>query len=222
MAETERHLQQQILQISEREQRRIGQDLHDSLCQWLTAIAFMSQTLQSRLDTLNLPEGDLAREITRNINESCKQAHRMANGLSPVALGEAGLVTALQDLAKRAKRRHPEIEFKFRCGSAHFGLENDVATHLFRVAQEAVVNAAKHSMAGTVSIGIRLEEDSVVLSVEDNGWGLPTQPLPSRKDGGGMGMHIMRYRARSIGASLRVLNREAGGTRVECALPRAG
>ena len=209
-----RRLQQSILEVSGREQRRIGQDLHDGLGQHLTGIAFMSKVLEQKLAERAMPETADADKILRLVNEAISRTRELARGLSPVVSEAHGLMSALGQLAN-------EIEDLFRitcrCECDDPVLINDVnlSTHLYHIAQEAVNNAIKHGGAKHIVIRLAASNDSGTLTICDDGAGFPATPP---KDSG-MGLHIMAYRANMIGGTLLVGPGETGGARVACTFP---
>jgi PAS domain S-box-containing protein len=216
-AEAERHrLERQILDISDREQARIGQDIHDGLCQHLVSLAFDANSLRAELAVKHRPEAKKARRIADYLDEAITEARQLSRGLFPVRLEGEGLPPALEELARVTRDR-----FKIRCRFVCRGpvaVENSVmATHLYRIAQEAVSNAVKHSRARSVAIRLRARAGALELSIEDDGAGLS----PARgKKAAGLGLHIMDYRTRTIGGTLQVGPGRRGGTVVSCCVPR--
>lgn len=213
-AEQERkHLEQQILEISEREQRRIGQDLHDGLGQHLTGIELMMQSLEQRLANRSKTEAAQATKIAQHVRDAIRQTRALARGLSPVEFDAGGLMSALQELAANVQNMF-RVACSFRCDKPVFIRDNVVATHLFRIAQEAVSNAIKHGQAKQIEIVLSAALDCLTLAIHDNGSGLPSGgPRAS-----GMGLRIMHYRASVIGGSLAIERQPNGGTTVVCSI----
>jgi PAS domain S-box-containing protein len=214
---TERHrLERQILEISDREQARIGQDIHDGLCQHLVSLAFDANALQRELSAQGRPEVKTARRIADLLDQAITEARQLSRGLFPVRLGNVGLASALHELANSTSDR-----FKIKCrfdSQGPVAVKNiAIATHLYRVAQEAVANAVKHSRAGKVSIRLKAGASQIELRVEDDGAGLSPA---KRKKAAGLGLHIMDYRARAIGGTLHIGPRRRGGTIISCCVPR--
>jgi two-component system, LuxR family, sensor kinase FixL len=212
-----RHLEQEVLRISEAERRRIGQDLHDELGQMLTGIGLIGQSLQRRLETHALPGAAEVAEITRLIKEADQHARGLARGLVPVELEANGLTAALRQLAASSERL-----FNIRCvfdelGSPVVG-DAAMATHVYRIAQEAISNAVRHGKARSVWVALSGGHEGLRLRVHDNGIGFP-DVLPEDR---GMGVRIMHHRARIIGGSLEISRDPAGGTSVICTVPRIG
>jgi len=208
---TERkRLEKEVIEISDREQRRIGQDLHDDLCQHLAGIGLMSEVLEQKLE--GTPEQAQAVRITERVQGAIEQTRMLARGLSPLdEMDSAALLTALSELALNTT----DI-FHVRCrflGDDAVKIGNAaVCTHLYRIAQEAISNAIRHGGAHDITISLEAKADDVVLSVADNGSGF-AEP---KKESKGMGTRIMRYRAGMIGGALSIRPANGGGALVTC------
>ena len=214
MAERER-LEKDVLEISEREQRRIGHDLHDGLGQHLTGTALAGQVLAERLASSGLPESEDAERIVALIEDGIELTRSLARGLSPVALDADGLAVALAAMADQTT-----AQFYLPCvfqAIAPVQLHDPAAaTHLYRIAQEAVGNAIRHGRPDRIEIDlVEGRGNRVTLTVCDDGIGLPPE---SKRDGVGLGLRIMAHRARMIGATLDVRRGFNGGTVVQCVL----
>ena len=215
---TEQHrLQREILEVSERERRCIGQDLHDSLCQMLTASTFAVGSLEERLARDNPPAAQSAHEIGELIRRANSEARNISRGLYPIELEAGGLIAALQRLADDITHAG-----KARC---EFICDPDVtvanpmqALHIYRIAQEAVANALRHGAATTIVIVLKLANDQVFLEVANNGRDWPLK-LAEPGHSLGMGLTIMAYRARMIGGALQVCRGNPGGPMVELSFP---
>ncbi len=211
-----KRLERQILEISDREQARIGQDIHDGLCQHLVSLAFDANSLEQQLAAQRRPEAKTARRLADFLDQAISESRQLSRGLFPVRLGREGLAPALDELAKATRDR-----FKLRCCFESKGpvvVENAaMATHLYRIGQEAVNNAIRHSRARTISIRLIVRAGALDLSVEDDGVGLASA---AREQATGMGLHIMEYRARTIGGTLDIGPGRLGGTIVSCCVPR--
>jgi PAS domain S-box-containing protein len=210
-------LEGEIIRISEREKRRIGQDLHDGVCQELAALAFMIGALGTRMERNGIGESDRVKQVALLLNESIGQVRDIARGLHPVEMDAEGLMVALKDLANQTSETIP---CAFKCAQPVEMPESDTALNLYRIAQEAVTNAVKHSGAKRITIALERTSEGVKLSVSDNGSGLPSGRGGRTRIGIGMGLNIMRYRARSAGAALKLENRKPHGTKILCVLPR--
>jgi signal transduction histidine kinase len=212
---TERaRLESEILDIARGEQQRIGQDLHDTLGQNLTGVGFLAKALEKKLAAGAPAAAEDAARISGMINEAIGQTRALARGLSPIKPEAGGLAKAFQELASDV-----ETIFSVACSSdvdeATPIDDEAAATHLYRIAQEAVNNAVKHGRAGRIDIALACGDGQVCLTVRDDGVGLPD----AAGRGEGVGLRIMDYRARIIGGTLDVSRDPAGGTRVVCSLP---
>ncbi len=212
---TERkRLEKEILEVSNREQRRIGHDLHDGVCQQLAATTYLIDILADQLQEKGCPESTEASRIGQLINESITQTRGIARGLFPVKLEESGLASALAELAGNTAKLF-KTDCRFICPSEPPELENSIGLHLYYIAQEAVLNATKHGKASHVDVSLVQSNGSLTLTVEDDGVGI--QPSHNGRSTG-MGIRIMRYRARVIGGTLDLKNRPNHGTQVKCEL----
>ncbi|MEI9961192.1 MAG: histidine kinase [Limisphaerales bacterium] len=168
---TERkRLEREILEISNREQRRIGHDLHDGVCQQLAAIAYRMDIMADQLKEKDVAESSEAERIGRLINDTITQTRSVARGLFPVRLEENGLVSALEELADNAETLF-KIRCQFLCDESQIIVENAASLHLYYIVQEAVLNAVKHGKATNVIISILRDHDHFILMVRDNGVG---------------------------------------------------
>ncbi len=212
---TERkQLEKEILEISEREQRRIGQDLHDGLCQHLAGIELMSQVLEQKLVRRSKAAAARAGDIAKNVRDAISHTRLLARGLSPVTLESEGLMSALHELAMNTEEIF-RVTCRFDCNPPVLVRDYPAATHLFRLAQEAVSNAIKHGKAKRILIRLKEERGRMALSIIDNGSGFPTQ-IPKSK---GMGLRIMQSRAGMIGGTLSIERNAGGGASVTVAAP---
>jgi signal transduction histidine kinase len=207
----EEALEREILEISTREQRRIGHDLHDGVCQQLAGIALLTSTLADDLLEQGVADGARAERISDLLNNAIDQTRGVARGLFPVRLEEKGLVFALEELAGNASEL-----FKTNCRlvveNPPTTLPNVTALHLYYVALEAVANAAKHGCPKNIVITVTAGGERGRLAVEDDGVGF-SHPGGTHT---GMGLRIMQYRARVIGATLNVQSQPGSGTKVVC------
>ncbi len=213
MAERER-LEKEILQVSEREQRRIGRDLHDGLCQHLTATALAGRVLEEKLAARSLPEARDAGNIVGLVEEGIALARNMARGISPVEMEAEGLRAAFQELAASITRLS-KVRCVFESDSPVLVRDASTATHLYRLAQEAVSNAIRHGKAGRIDISLANRNGLITLAIEDDGVGLPETWQTNQ----GLGTRIMAHRAAMIDASFSIEPNPTGGTLVKCSLP---
>ena len=212
MAERER-LERELLEISEREQRRIGQDLHDGLCQHLTGATLAGQVLEGKLAALQLPEAQDANKVIELVEEGINLSRRLAKGLYPVETGADGLMLALEEYTDTTSKLF-KVACRFECDLPVLIHDAATAGHLYRIAQEAVRNAIKHGGAKNILIRLDASEENTVLSIQDDGTGLP-EPLPKKR---GMGLRIMAHRAAMIGGRFTTRRNAAGGTLIACEL----
>jgi PAS domain S-box-containing protein len=209
---TERNrLENEILEISTREQRRIGHDLHDGVCQQLAGIAYRLDILSDEFEKKGLVESAETERIGRLINEAVNQTRGVARGLFPVRLENEGLVSALEELAANAANLF-KVNCRFACEESPPEMDQAAAIHLYYIAQEAVVNAAKHAHGAPIQLTLMRMLDRFALVVEDSGPGFRLDA----KSQTGMGIRIMRYRARVIGATLDLKSEPGKGTQLIC------
>jgi len=207
-------LQRQVLDISEREQRRIGQDLHDGLGQSLTGIRYLVSAVQQTLAGKSAPEEAELERITQMVGKTVQQVHDLALGLFPGELRKGGIVGALRELAVHTQNMCA-ISCRFSGLPTVELVDDSVARQVYRIAQEAVNNAVKHSKAASISIQLSLKHGCVSLTVKDTGIG-PSLPAGKAR---GMGLRIMKYRAEMIGATLNITSTRSKGTTMTCVLP---
>jgi PAS domain S-box-containing protein len=212
-----KRLEAEILQASEREQRRIAEDLHDGLGQQLAGLSCLSDTLKRNLAQAASPEAPSAAKISKLLAAAVAQTRRLARGLYPVTPEPNGLMSALEDLAGNVSDLF-NVSCQFHCPKPVLFTDNAVATHLFRIAQEAVTNAVKHGQAKQIKIALSSSPQGVILAVRDDGLGFDKTTARA----GGLGLRIMNYRARVIGGTFAIQKKPAGGTEVVCAAPKAG
>jgi PAS domain S-box-containing protein len=214
---TEREqLERALLEISAREQRRIGQDLHDGLGQHLTGIAFMAKAHEAKLAEKQVPDAADAAKIVKLVNEAIHKTRVLARGLLPVVSESQGLMSALQVWASEVEDLFG-ISCRFQCETDVLIHDDAVATHLYHIAQEAVNNAIKHGQAKNILIRLSSENGWGRLRINDDGTGIQDD----RSSSSGMGLHIMSYRAGMIGGRLEVRPSPPRGTCVTCMVPLA-
>ena len=212
---TERkRLELEVLAISEFEQRRIGQDLHDDLCQHLVALQMFSELLARNLTAKSLPEAETAAHISKGLRESIERARMLARGLSPVTHASDGLILALKGLAENSATLF-QIQCECRFDLTLVLKDTSAATHLYRIVQEAITNAVKHGRAKKIVLAVTARPDDCQLMITDNGSGFSE----TAGEHEGMGLRTMKYRAAMIGASLEVRPVEDKGTSVICTIP---
>ena len=221
LADQARHLRERkelerlVQDASEREQRRIGENLHEDLCQRLTGLEAMSKVLEKRLGAKKLPEAQVASEISQELKDSVNCARDMAEELQPVSRLQEGLLAALKELAERARTRGA-LDCLVEAVGWPEDLEPSVATHFYRIAQEALNNIIAHAQATQAVIRLSADDHLLTLTVTDNGVGLPANAGQAP----GMGLRIMRYRSDLIGGDLQIRPAPGKGTIVSCACPK--
>jgi two-component system sensor kinase FixL len=212
-----KQLEEKILHISEEEQHRIGQDIHDDLCQQLAAIGCLAKVAHQQITRCGVAQASSLEEIVRLVSQANTRAREMSRGLMPVTLDAAGLMAALGELAQATERIF-RVSCPFRCERPVEVPDNKMATQLFRIAQEAVANAIKHSHAERIELSLSQDECNIHLIIRDNGVGIPDN-VPGKSTG--MGLLTMSHRARMIGGHLTAGPDDFGGTIVRCTLPIA-
>ena len=213
--EQKNQLERQILNISEREQRRIGRELHDSLGQQLTGIAFMIKALEQKIaDRSPDEEVDFA-QIAKLVSQATHQVSGLAKGLDPINLETGSLIPSMQELAAGTEELF-KVNCTFKCEGTVQIDDTEIAIHLYRIAQEAVTNAVKHGKAKNISIELMYGSDESVLTIKNDGLDFPEE---LEAEAAGMGLHIMDHRVNIIGGSFTVCKLKEGGTIVTCRFP---
>jgi signal transduction histidine kinase len=208
-----RELEQEIVRAGEREQMRIGQDLHDGVCQSLAALDCAAQCLKLDLEIGHAPQARLAAEIQRQLSAATVEARNLARGIYPVTMERDGLSVALQGLVFATKAL-TNVNVTFETDENVIVKDPEVSMHLYRIAQEALSNAMRHAKASRVTMRLIQEDHRLTVCVEDDGCGSDMRHRPD-----GMGWRTMRYRANLIGAKLDVSTPSSGGTMVRCLIP---
>jgi PAS domain S-box-containing protein len=211
------NLERELLHVSEWEHRRIAQDLHDGLGQLLVGTIYLTSMLRPALAAKSPSATRSLNRILKLLNEAVAQTRGLAHGLHPVEPEHNGLMVALGSLAKRTKTLF-QIPCRFICRRPVLIKDNAVATHLYRIAQEAITNAIKHGKPTRIEISLTETPERIILAVKDNGAGMPARPRKKPS----MGLRIMRYRAGVIGGSLGIQKEAGGGTAVVCTVHQPG
>lgn len=209
----QKRLEQEILRIQEEEQRRIGRDLHDGLASLLTGLAMLGRGIANRIERDEPVDLETVEELIRQARSGAEQARSLAHGLNPVKLEEQGLEAALRELCSTV-----QVLSNVSCScivDEELPDLSGVEHHLYRIAQEAALNAVRHARGNRIELRLQAEREGVVLTIHDDGVGIGG----GATDNGGMGLHTMRYRAHLIGATLAVESAPEGGTDVVCRLP---
>ncbi|MFV1969324.1 MAG: PAS domain-containing sensor histidine kinase, partial [Pirellulaceae bacterium] len=218
-------LQKQLLTIGAKEQRRIGQDLHDGIGQEVMALGITANTLVEALEEqASAPSGAsavnaggetlvLATRVATGLKQTLTQVRALSKGLVPVEVDAEGLMSALEDLTAQISQLHG-ISCAFECVEPVPIEDNQTATHLYRITQEAVTNAIKHAQTHDIRVTLETDPEAITLKIQDDGIGMPDKA--QRKDG--IGLRIMQYRNDLIGGMLTVERIEKSGTLVKCIL----
>lgn len=211
---TERkRMQRQILEAAECERQRIGQDLHDDLCQQLTGIACLGQALHDQLIPKDTVAAAAILDLVDHVQRANQRARDLAKGLQPINLQRDGLGASLQDLCTSIRAMF-SVNCRFGAEEIPSEIDDAVGIQMYRVTQEAISNAIRHGKASTILVDLIGVGQRLILTIEDNGIGIP-QPLPER----GMGLQTMNYRAKLIGGSLTIEQAQPSGTVVTCTAP---
>lgn len=203
-------LEQELLVISNRERQRIGQDLHDGLCQQLAGIEFRHVVLVQELAGNPRLQAE-ALELGQLLRDAMQQARMLAHGWLPVQTGPQGLMAALKTLAVASEKLF-NIACRWECPRPVYLADAKVATHLYRIAQEAISNAVKHGRARAITIALGQSGPDVTLTITDDGCGMSDDRAAVK----GMGLRIMDYRADIVGAVIRIHPASGQGTCVSC------
>jgi PAS domain S-box-containing protein len=233
-----KQLQQYVLNSSTEEQRRIGLELHDGIGQELTGLSLVAGTLLNLVKSMMKRETesevaqqldetglaricDIARKLDNKLSEANRHVHELSQGIMPVQIDAEALRSALEDLAA-ATHTPPSVSCSFECSPVVVVPDNSTATHLYRIAQEAINNAIKHSQADELGISLLDNDNQLVLEVIDNGIGIEVEDsrIANTRKNRGMGLRTMQYRAGMIGGTLYIERRATGGTLVRCVLPK--
>jgi signal transduction histidine kinase len=204
-------LEREILTVTERERERISQDLHDTLCQELTATAIL---LKSRAKNISADNPKCAQSLeaaAQIVNQNVGLARDLARNLRPFDFLPSGLISALRQLAAHTNKRVP---CRCNCSQKIQVRDKDISVNLYRIAQEAVNNSLKHAEATQIIIDLRRRNNVLVLSIRDNGAGFQ----PSKKSRG-LGIHLIKHRADVIDGTLSIKTRPGRGTTVTCKVP---
>ena len=212
--EERQRLEHEILDLSERERQAFGNELHDVVCQELASIAIAGHMLAKKLQAKNLAEAENAREIATMVDHALTKARSIARGFFTAGFDVMGLAEALRETARNVEERSG-VRCEVQWPENLVILNEDVMMHFFRIAQEAIQNAVKHAEPSRIEVSLRRINETVQLTIENDGKGL----TPSEKPAKGLGLRIMAYRAGIIGGELKIENPPTGGTRVICVIP---
>jgi PAS domain S-box-containing protein len=209
--ERRKELESEILAVTERERGRISQDLHDTLCQELTATAFLLKSRAKNIGADNPKCAQSLEEAAQIVNQNVGLARDLARNLRPFDFLPGGLISALRQLAARTNKR---VLCRCDCSERIYVRDQDISVNLYRIAQEAVNNSLKHAEASHVVIGLRRRDNALVLYIRDDGAGF--QPSKKRR---GLGIHLMTYRADVVDGKLSIDSQPGRGTTITCQVP---
>lgn len=216
--ESRKKLERSILEISEEEQARIGRELHDDLGQLLTGAAYLAGALSSSLTKLDQESSQQAAEIKKIMQDAIKRTRYISHGLIPFNIASQGLKQGLEQLVHDVSTlAGVACEVRF-AGDKEIS-DSMIATHLYRIAQEAINNSVKHSSATKINMELSANTDEIRLTISDDGVGMAGNLQAMNQ---GMGLMNMKYRAQIIGATISLDTREGEGTRIALVLPLAG
>jgi len=208
-----RELERDWVRAAEQEQMRLGQDLHDGVCQTLAALDCAAECLRLDLEADESARVGIATEIKKGLSEATLELRNLARGIYPIWKEDETLVTALSTLVARLNTMC-RGRIRFQSNRDYFPHLPETAMHLYRIAQEALQNAMRHANATQIIVEVQANDDGLILTVEDDGCGSGTQKRPD-----GIGWRTMQYRAHIIGADISISSRSTGGTLVRCTLP---
>ena len=213
LLEHSQRLEQEIVEISEEQQRRIGRDLHDGLCQSLAALACSASSLHEDLRQINATkEADAAEDLANFLRDAVVQTRDLARELVPAHLDQVGLAIALESLARSVSRLQG-INCTFHARGSTAGLKEQLAADFYRIAQEAIANATRHGKATRIAIALAVSNGLTTLQIQDDGIGMDQVHTTQRQ---GLGLNLMRYRARQNGGDMRIETSPGAGTTVSC------
>ena len=208
---TQQKLQREILAIPAREQQRIGVELHDGLGQQLTGLSMLAQSL---LNKATKSEYDLASQIASGLHEALTQVKALSRGLMPVQIHADGFMVSLREITEIIERQS-NIPIKLQIDDVVLLFDDATATHLYRIVQESLNNAVKHSGADLIEVILKLEDDHGILQIIDNGIGIAT----NLEDSTGLGLNIMKHRCGLFDGEISINPGGHRGTKVTCRFP---
>ncbi len=213
IAERER-LEREVHQIGVREQRRIGQELHDGLGQELTGLSYLAASLHQRLRDQDQPEAESAEELAQGIPTVLGHLREIVHGMIPLNLDSDDLIPALQQLVNTIEKQ-TGVNCRLDADPKALPADSDAAVQLYRIAQEAITNAVKHGRPDEIVVSLKPRNGHTEFMVRDNGIGLRVEAIAS----GGCGLRVMQYRARVIGGRMDVLSADDDGTSLVFTIP---
>ncbi len=213
-ARSRQRLEREVLEASEREQRNIGHDLHDNLCQQLTASALAAKVLANQLKAQSRPEAQTAEQLTGMVEKAIEFTRTLTRSLSLVGMKNESLVDGLRELAADVSNEG-KAACQLACSQNISLATLEANMHLYRIAQEAIGHAIRHGAAKNILIGLQAANQEIILTISDDG-NVRSSETWTRD---ALGLQIMHYRAGMISADLKVESQPAGGSRLICRLP---
>jgi len=220
-----RRLEREVVAVAEDERRRIGRELHDGLGSHLSGLSMLCQGLTRRVEQGGAVAAAELGDVARLAQEGARQARTLSHELAPAVLDEQGLGRALEALAATAATVSG-LPVRFDGPSGGYtdegalpALPEGTTLHLYRIAQEAVNNALKHAGPSRINVSLSVEDDALTLNIRDDGRGFAVPPAAGAPPSDGLGLHVMRYRADTIGATFSIREGPGGGTAITCRLP---
>jgi len=213
-----KNAQDALILISERMRQQVSRDLHDDLNPHLIGIEALTQVLYMNLEKNQIAEADAAKKISALINKAITKTHRLARGLCPIDIESSGIQTPLMDLIKLVRSLYG-IECKFTYDESIIIEDITLATNLYYIAQEAVINAARYSGGSLITIILKQVHNTLILSIEDNGSGISKGKNPNGDKTSGMGLKIMKYRAEIIDGVFSMQKKKPSGTIISVMIP---
>jgi len=214
--ERRRSLERELLDISNTIMGDIGRDIHDNLCQDIAALGIMAAVLEGKLARQGLKaEAEESAAIARRAGETAARAKDMAKGLYPAEMEAKGIVSAIEKLVLSAQDRN-SAHIRFEVTKDFFVRDSQKALQIYRIVQEALGNAVRHSKATEIKVGLYANLETITVEIADNGVGISRNTSEEK----GLGLHILKYRASVIGGELRIRSATGEGTTITCRVPR--
>jgi len=213
-----RRLEKEILEISEKESLRIGQDLHDNLGQHLTGLMFQLKVLENSLRNKNLSEeADMTYNITMDTKDAVNLTKNLARNLIKVNIKNQGISTAIEELTSFYSTLYGAQIIYETSDDIDLAIKDSTTiTQLYHIAQEALTNSIKHSNASVIKLTLRVDDSEICLQISDNGTG---QLIDNEKNGNGLGLSILKYRTNVIDGKISIIGNKEKGTKVTCRVP---
>jgi signal transduction histidine kinase len=216
-----RHLSHRLLDAGEEERRKLAQDLHDEFGQKLTSLQLYMEGMERQLASGEIPAKDSCRKMLGLVSDLNEDLRRVISDLRPSLLEDLGLVMAIEDYCAEVAKQQPRLQVEFHSSGLHGRLTRPVEIVVFRVCQEALTNVAKHARATRVEVRLVCSYPFLILTVQDNGIGIPKWQGRSSQDrkNACFGLLGMRERVAAVGGTLRIISPRESGTRIRVEIP---